>query len=47
MKVEVGNFYRVWLPDMQGVSIMLVLEKDRFGGCHVLSEKGGTFFLGY
>lgn len=45
MKVEVGNFYRVWLPDMQGVSIMLVLEKDRHGGCHVLSEKGGTFFL--
>ena len=45
MKVEVGNFYRVWLPDMQGVSIMLVLEKDRNGGCHVLSEKGGTFFL--
>lgn len=45
MKVDVGNFYRVWLPDMQGVSIMLVLEKDRNGGCHVLSEKGGTFFL--
>lgn len=45
MKVEVGNFYRVWLPDMQGVSIMLVLEKDRYGGCYVLSEKGGTFFL--
>lgn len=45
MKVEVGYFYRVWLPDMQGVSIMLVLEKDRHGGCHVLSEKGGTFFL--
>lgn len=45
MKVGVGNFYRVWLPDMQGVSIMLVLEKDRYGGCHVLSEKGGTFFL--
>ena len=45
MKVEIGNFYSVWLPDMQGVSIMLVLEKDRYGGCHVLSEKGGTFFL--
>ena len=45
MKVQVGNFYRVWLPDMQGVSIMLVLDTDRYGGCHVLSEKGGTFFL--
>ena len=45
MKVSVGEFYTDWLPDMQGNSIFLVLEKDRYGGCHVLSEKGGTFFL--
>ena len=45
MEVKVGNFYKVWLPDISDLNIILVLETDNYGGCHVLSKSGKTFFL--
>ncbi len=45
MDVKIGNFYRVWLPDVSDLSIILVLETDKYGGAHVLSQTGKTFFL--